>query len=179
MRRRAAKCSGSRRHRAKSLSLRLRIGVTRSGFTRLDIVANFWERFACFKRDDRTAIARRELWHTSCIDFGSEKGLPVSFSSRFFNEKAGSPTSRSGVRFALPLTRIPKAGRSCRVGGPAFAFFVGVSPRGALQQPPARQFWSRLDDRPLSALLLRFGGDSAGLQVMFAAVRVLPIATPA
>jgi hypothetical protein len=94
-------------------------------------------------------------------------------------KKAGSPTSRSGVRFALPLTRIPKAGRSCRVGGPAFAFFACELWETRCWARPTRLFSSRLDDEPPSALLLRVGDDSVDEREIAYLQTVWPIATPA
>jgi len=40
------------------------------------------------------------------------------------------PLAYSGRAVALPLTRTPMAGCSCRVGGPTFFLFAGLKSRG-------------------------------------------------
>jgi hypothetical protein len=40
------------------------------------------------------------------------------------------PLAYSGRAVALPLTRTPMAGCSCRVGGPTFFLFTGLKSRG-------------------------------------------------
>lgn len=52
----------------------------------------------------------------------SRRGIPVPDRHQVLTRRLGSSTS-SGRAVALPLTRTPMAGRSCRVGGPSRLVF--------------------------------------------------------
>ena len=113
---------------------------------------------------------RRTAARTATNGFGTpdaflffRRGIPVPGRHQVLARRLGSPTS-FGRAVALPLTRMPMAGRSCRVGGPSRTCLGRPSRRrpSGLAEPAAGAFSGadsgpRLDSRPGAALLLRFG----------------------
>lgn len=78
------------------------------------------------RRQKASAADIRDLWHGICIsrDLDGRPSPPGN------PTREVGPLAYSGRAVALPLTRTPMAGCSCRVGGPTFFLFTLTKSRG-------------------------------------------------